>query len=270
MFFGTSNIDAKILSVIQMGWERVNARAGYRPFHTLSYRLVGDARFFSEEKALMQVREGEIVFIPAGFDFSKQAGEGRILAVHFVSDSPISNEMLRFTPENSSHFRGEFQKLHDIWTRRNPGYEYEAKILFYRILLRMEQEWARVGQGATAQRLAAAMEHIHNHFSEGNVSVEALASLCGMSDTYFRKLFVQEFGMTPQQYISRLRLTTATELLQSGYYTVGEIAERCGFQSINYFSAFIKKETGFSPLRYRDSLRPQPPAHAPTSPAAEA
>lgn len=254
MFFGTSNIDAKILSVIQMGWQRVNARAGYRPFHTLSYRLVGDARFFSDEKELMQVREGEIVFIPAGFDFAKQAGEGRILAVHFVTDSPISAEMLRFTPENSSHFRTEFQKLHDIWTRRNPGYEYEAKILFYRILLRMEQEWARVGQGATAEKLAAAMEHIHNHFSEGNVSVEGLAALCGMSDTYFRKLFVQEFGVTPQQYISRLRLATATELLQSGYYTVGEIAERCGFNNINYFSAFIKKETGLPPLRYRDRL----------------
>ena len=58
--------------------------------------------------------------------------------------------------------------------------------------------------------------------------------------------------------------------IEDAFYTVGEIAERCGFQSINYFSAFIKKETGFSPLRYRDSLRPQPPAHAPTSPAAEA
>jgi len=257
MFFQTPNMDAKILSVIQMGWQRVNARAGYRPFHTLSYRLVGDARFFSEEKELMQVREGEIVFIPAGFDFAKQAGEGRIVAVHFVSDSPLPAEMLRFSPENPSHFRAEFQKLHDIWTRRNPGYEYEAKILFYRIVLRMEQEWAKVSHAATAERLSAAMEQIHSHFSEGNVSVEALAAQCGMSDTYFRRLFVAEFGITPQQYISRLRLTTATELLQSGYYTVGEIAQRCGFHNINYFSAFIKKETGLSPLRYRDRLLKQ-------------
>ncbi len=162
--------------------------------------------------------------------------------------------MLRFSSENTSYFRSEFQKLHDIWTRRNPGYEYEAKILFYRILLRMEQEWARGSHSATGERLAAALEHIHSHFSEGNVSVEALAALCGMSDTYFRRLFVAEFGTTPQQYINRLRLTTATELLQSGYYTVGEIADRCGFNNINYFSAFIKKETGLPPLRDRDLL----------------
>jgi AraC-like DNA-binding protein len=254
VFFGTSNVEAKILTVIQMGWQRVNARAGFRPFHTLSYRLVGDARFFSEERELMEVREGEIVFIPAGFDFTKQAGEGRIVAVHFVSDSELPTEMLRFSPENSSHFRSEFQKLHEIWSRRNPGYEYEAKILLYRILLRMEQEWSRDRQADSGNRLSAALEYIHSHFSEGDVSVADLAALCGMSDTYFRKLFVAQFGMNPQSYISRLRLTTATELLQSGYYTVGEIADRCGFHNINYFSAFIKKETGLPPLRYRNML----------------
>ena len=254
MFFQTTNVDAKILSVIQMGWQRVNARAGFRPFHTLSYRLVGDATFFVDDQEMMQVKEGEIVFIPAGYDFAKQAGEGQIVAVHFVSDSPLPAEMLRFSPENTSYFRSEFQKLHAIWTGRNPCYEYEAKILFYRILLRMEQDWSQVARSATAPKMTAALEYIHNHFSEGNVSVENLAALCGMSDTYFRKLFVSEFGVTPQQYISRLRLTTATELLHSGYYTVGEIAERCGFNNINYFSAFIKKETGLPPLRYRDKL----------------
>ena len=98
------------------------------------------------------------------------------------------------------------------------------------------------------------MEHINEHFAEGAVSVDELARMCGMSDTYFRKLFVSEFGVTPQQYISRLRLGAATELLQSGYYTVSEIASRCGFNNINYFSTFIKKETGLSPLHYRNQL----------------
>ena len=56
----------------------------------------------------------------------------------------------------------------------------------------------------------------------------------------------------------------ATELLQSGYYSVGEIASRCGFNNINYFSTFIKKETGLSPLRYRDRLLgAKPPAERP-------
>lgn len=260
MFFNTSNVDAQILSVIKMGWQRVNARAGYRPFCTLSYRLVGSAVFFSDTQAPMCVEEGEIVFIPAGFDFAKQAGQGHIIAIHFLSDSDLPKEMLRFSPNNTSYFRAEFQNLHDIWTKRNPGYEYEAKIRLYKILLKMETEWAK-GKNTTAnQLLTNAMEYIHEHFTDGTLSVEKLASLCGMSDTYFRKLFVAEHGITPQRYISRLRLTTATELLQSGYYTVSEIASRCGFNNINYFSTFIKKETGLSPVAYRDKLLQKVPS----------
>lgn len=257
MFFNTPNVEAKILSVIQMGWKRVNARAGYRPFHTLSYRLVGDATFFSGGRELMQVREGEIMFIPAGMDFTKQAGEGRIVAIHFASDSPLPQQMLRFTPQSTAHFRGEFQALHETWAGRSLGYEYQAKILFYRILQRMEQETARGALTAAGEKLLPALEQIHTRFADGSLSVEELSRLCGMSDTYFRRLFVAEQGITPQRYISRLRLTAATELLQSGYYTVGEIADRCGFHNINYFSAFIKKETGLSPRAYRDQLLTQ-------------
>ena len=60
--------------------------------------------------------------------------------------------------------------------------------------------------------------------------------------------------MTPQKYINQLRLTAATELLQSGYYSISEVASHCGFNNINYFSAFIKKETGLSPVSYRKVL----------------
>lgn len=254
MFFKSANVDVNILSVIEMGWQRVNARAGYRPFHTLSYRLVGDAVFFSKQQEGFCVNEGEIGFFPAGYDFSKQAGKGRIIAVHFSSPSALPDEILRFTPKNPARFRIEFEKLHQVWSQKSPGYEYEAKILLYRIMLEMEREWAADKTPATAQRLSGILEHINTHFSSSTLSVTELSQMVGMSDTYFRKLFVSEYGLTPQKYINHLRLTTATELLQSGYYTISEIASRCGFNNINYFSAFIKKETGLSPVSYRKVL----------------
>ena len=122
----------------------------------------------------------------------------------------------------------------------------------YKIMLEMERQWA--AQGPNDQRLNAALTHIHDHISDTALSVESLSQLCNMSDTYFRRLFVQAIGITPQRYISNLRLEMATELLRSGYYSVSEIAERCGFNNPNYFSLFIKKETGLSPLQYRKHL----------------
>jgi len=258
MFFGTANISAEILSVIEMGWQRVNANAGYRPFHTLSFRLEGGATFYSGERELLETQEDDVVFVPAEYDFSKQAGKGRILAIHFSSSSPLPGEILRFSSKNPALFRSEFLKLHEIWTQKQPHYEYRAKILLYQILLEIEKEWSEVKTSPAAAYIAPALEYINSHFAEGAVSVDGLAKLCGMSDTYFRRRFVEEYGITPQQYISRLRLTAARELLQSGYYSVSEIASRCGFNSINYFSMFIKKETGLSPSAYRKTLSVPP------------
>ena len=75
-----------------------------------------------------------------------------------------------------------------------------------------------------------------------------------MSDTYFRRLFVTRFGQTPLRYINAMRFERARELLCSEYYTVEEIAELCGFNNVNYFSLFIKKETGLPPTTYRKML----------------
>ena len=68
--------------------------------------------------------------------------------------------------------------------------------------------------------------------------------MCNMSDTYFRRLFVAEFGTTPLKYINNLRMTQISELLQANYSSIEDISEQCGFNNVNYFSLFVKKETG--------------------------
>ena len=144
------------------------------------------------------------------------------------------------------------------WSQKFPSYGYEAKIIFYNIILEMERQWSKKRRSAACEQIQPAVAYINAHYTEGNLCVEDLARMCCVSDTYLRKLFVAEYGKTPQRYISDLRLDAATELLRSGYYTVSEIAERCGFSNVNYFSTFIKKETGKSPLQYRKVLLENP------------
>ena len=252
MFFETSDVNAQILSVMEMGWQRVNARVGARPFHALAYRLAGGTTLAVEGQDQLEMAADEITFCPADFAFTKQADRCRIIVVHFLSDSPLPRSIRRFVPQNPDHFRQAFQDLYRVWSEKNPGYEYEAKIQLYRILLEMERQWA--AQAASDHRLAPALDYIADHLGDSSLSVDILAKLCGMSDTYFRKLFVELLGITPQRHISSLRLHKATELLRTGYYSVSEIAERCGFNNPNYFSLFIKKETGLTPLQYRKHL----------------
>lgn len=251
MFFNTNNISAELVSVIELQWEKVNARAGKRPFYTLSFRMIGGATFLLDEREPLYVNESEITYVPANYDFRKQAEHGKIIAIHFTTNSPMPKKMLRFKPRNPNFFKSEFAKLYQIWNQKQLGFNYESNIIFYRIILEIEKEWSKHTPSVANKKLSDAIDYIHLNFSNGDISVTKLAQMCNMSDTYFRKLFVTEFGTTPLKYINNLRMTQISELLQANYSSIEDIAEQCGFNNVNYFSLFVKKETGMSPLSYR-------------------
>ena len=254
MFFYTNNISADLISVIELQWEKVNARAGKRPFHTLSFRMVGGAAFLLDDQETLYVDESEIAYVPANYDFQKQAENGKIIAIHFMTDSPMPEKMLRFKPRNPNFFRTEFTKLYEIWNQKQLGFNYESNIIFNRIILEIEKEWSKHTPSVANKKLCDAIDYIHLNFSNGDISVTKLAAMCNMSDTYFRRLFVAEFGTTPLKYINKLRMTQISELLQANYNSIEDIAEQCGFNNVNYFSLFVKKETGMSPFAYRKKL----------------
>jgi two-component system response regulator YesN len=84
------------------------------------------------------------------------------------------------------------------------------------------------------------------------VQISALAALSDMSDTYFRRLFLEVFGERPLDYLNKLRVSYACELLTSGYYTVSEVAGRSGFPDPKYFSTVFKRITGESPTEFKN------------------
>lgn len=72
--------------------------------------------------------------------------------------------------------------------------------------------------------------------------------MCG---TYFRSLFVSSYSQTPLKYINSLRIARAVKLLRSGYYSVTEVAEKCGLDNQKYLSKVIKKNTGHTPSEFK-------------------
>ena len=70
-----------------------------------------------------------------------------------------------------------------------------------------------------------------------------------MSETYFRRLFYKNFFQTPTQYITKLKLKYAEELLSSGKYSIEETAYMSGFSDAKYFSRVIKSVYGYPPSK---------------------
>lgn len=83
---------------------------------------------------------------------------------------------------------------------------------------------------------------------------DQLAAVCHLSPTRFHDVFVAATGVAPMRYLTRLRLQRAQHLLQSTSFSVGRIADSCGFQSQAYFNRVFKRAFGQSPGAYRMSF----------------
>lgn len=88
-----------------------------------------------------------------------------------------------------------------------------------------------------------------NYRSEINVEDYALSR--GMSASNFYRVFKQISGSTPLQFILKLRLSNAQNLLENSNLTIAEIASAVGYENPLYFSRLFNKHIGVSPSEYR-------------------
>jgi AraC-like DNA-binding protein len=74
-----------------------------------------------------------------------------------------------------------------------------------------------------------------------NIEVSDLASTIGLNPSYFGTLFKTATGLPVKEYINRVRIDTAENMLSSGEFSIKETANRCGFEDSFYFRRYIKK-----------------------------
>ena len=91
--------------------------------------------------------------------------------------------------------------------------------------------------------------YIEEHWNE-TFKVFDAANLCGMCESYFRRLFLEWSGMSPIEYRNTIRLSNAKSMLAVGTYTVKEVAAAVGFDDSFYFARAFKRQTGFSPTEF--------------------
>ena len=222
----------------------------------LTYILDGEAVYYIDDTAY-SVRAGDLLYTAPGariraHSFPDKLVEAQCMSFH-IHSSDGTPFKIPFTPVNhiGSHpelktFYSEIQKN---WLLRESGYKLRIQAYLLLILDRFFQLLIYPeNHHVNDHRIRQAMEYVLNNYSKP-LTLSDVAQIVDLSPMYFGNLFKQQTNVSFRQYVTSIRLNQAENMLLSGEYRVGEVAELCGFSDAFYFSKVYREQKGISPSK---------------------
>jgi AraC family transcriptional regulator len=112
----------------------------------------------------------------------------------------------------------------------------------------------QAGAASTCQIADRAIRAIEERFAD-TLPVGQLAAEAGLSATYFSEVFKKATGVSPHQYLLRVRVERVRMALRTTDLAVAEIAQNFGFSSQSHLNAAFRKLTGLTPAQYRNQVQ---------------
>ena len=229
---------------------RPSVAVSARPFCSLSIRKSGKTTVTAGGKTLSSTPD-TLTFIPAGCPYTTEIPEGgEMYLLHFY----ISPEGGEFSPVPLC-VRPTFPlSFYNLFGNAISHFAAEGCDLFcmsaaYELLNEASAAFFHT-RPAPPKRMQRCKEHLDENVCDTTLRVSDLATMCGVSEVYFRAEFKKFYGSSHLEYIKKRRIEIARQLLSTGLYNVTQVAERAGFDSISYFSAEFRRLTGETPSHY--------------------
>ena len=216
--------------------------------HVLSCRINGSA-IFETQSNIFSVKRGDIFYIPEGKSYSQKTDGEEVIYIHFEILGKIDTEFQKFNCDNPEYICGIFKNIAKIWNEKGKNYKFYCASLLYSLIA----ETSVILPKHEKRLLSDAEEYINAHFFDSEFSLTNACNICNVSRAYFNRVFKKQNGITPVEYVNRLKIEKAKFLLSSGNYTNEEIALLCGFNDVKYFYVIFKKHTGQTTLEYKNT-----------------
>ena len=248
-----SNLHLRELQLILYGHDPVNSVYERYKFGRGTCGIIiaidGAAEYTFANGDRLILSKGELVFFsaeskyilktisPQGFphytvNFSLEAGE----------KLPLDRLVIR--PTNFHYFVTLFENLlktHEHYTATSKF--KEMSLLNHLVAEFLESALESDTTGCFYTKILPAINHINENYNQ-KITIDKLCRLCMMSSSHFRRVFTQIYHMSPIEYLMRIRIQRATELIIESNLPVSAIAEKCGFKDEEYFCRVLKKRTG--------------------------
>ncbi len=169
--------------------------------------------------------------------------------IYFDSPDILPNEAIKISVK-SNEIKTLFEKLYRTWFAKKDGYYYKSMGYTYNIIGLLRKQQLSYIPKSKFSRLSPSEDYMRLHYCDRKFNYNKLINLSGLSYSYFKKLFIDKYGIPPVKYITKLKIDRACELLATEKFSISEIAEICGFENSYYFSTVFKKQMGVSPKNY--------------------
>jgi len=227
----------------------------------LCYVEEGSAEFHFGEKTV-PVRENTFYVVYPHCGMWYESNPELPWTIHWVVASGAQLDKilgkLKFSPENptlpirqTERMELIFRNLFSHSNSANLASKMTCISLLYELFSLLAEE--RSGMGGN-RHISKALDYISAHYTE-NLSIPDIAEHLHLSSNYFAKLFKQETGVTPVQYIASLRYEKSAHLLRHTDMPISEVAQAVGFSDTLYFSRFFHEFAGRSPTAFRKADR---------------
>lgn len=234
-------------------YEGISAKQGdakNRPNHILVFKCFGESAYDFPDRTLV-LSEGSLLYIPKGASYTwaqTSPGESRYILLRFdadLSSLPPSLFSLPHPVEMQLFFRSMVRR----WLFGDPAQRHLCYAMFYELLAAITAPQNQDYKTSHQKRLLAdSIAYLEQHIFDPGLTIAEIVACSGISETYFRRIFLSIYGQSPKQYIQSKRLSQAQAILESGdFTTIQSVAAQVGYDDPLYFSRAFKRKYGVAP-----------------------
>jgi AraC-like DNA-binding protein len=244
--------------------------AGYHTYHPgwswdgkctyAALYVIREGELFMQGKGTAEIlQKNDVVFLPPT-DNRMFANRGDTkVGVYFVSFwYDVRCDLGIRTLLRGTDCRPLFEDVVAAYLSDTPGSRLQVAETFFRLLhtlTRLSLPPSERLPASVEQAVTFVRENYHKRITE-----QDLCAASGYSSAHLRRLFLQNFGMPPMQYVRDKRIAIAREMLSnSPEMNVEEIADAVGLCSASHFCKIFKEYTGTTPRAYRQKAKNTPP-----------
>lgn len=258
------NINA--LSALKPQWTNGNSDSylDYGRREDMLFYMIHGRRdyYFYQNELSFSIEDGDILFLPSGSRYlstctcqPNELSSGICIKLSLVNEQQkalcLGDRPFLLAHDDSNHFIIIFEKTLAA-ILQGVGGQTKAKACVYSLIsdLISTINYESFSLNAFAEIYPAIL--VIEQRPHENMEIEALAQLCHMSESSFRRRFKQYANCPPHEYRNQLRINKVDELLETGLYTVERVALALGFTDASHLCKVYKKIKGHSP-KYKNS-----------------